>query len=84
MDFFIIELMDKAWVLVPLGAFVYLAYIGKLRTQQRIAELNAAGESAQVTGMREEIASLKSRVAVLERLATDTSGRLSDQIERLR
>jgi len=34
--------------------------------------------------MREEIRALKERVAVLERLATDKSAKLSDEIEALR
>ncbi len=34
--------------------------------------------------MREEIASLKKRIAVLERIATDKTNRLEDEIEALR
>ncbi len=34
--------------------------------------------------MREEIAALKKRIAVLERIATDKTNRLEDEIEALR
>jgi hypothetical protein len=41
-------------------------------------------DSAETTRLREEVQALKERIAVLERIATDDSGRLAREIEQLR
>lgn len=41
-------------------------------------------DSAEATRLREEVRTLKERVAVLERLATDNTSSLDREIERLR
>ena len=60
----------------------------KYKAEQGIVE-DANGEPRRLvdpdTGrMREEIKQLKDRIAVLERIATDKSNRLGDEIEALR
>ncbi len=60
----------------------------KYKAEQGIVE-DANGEPRRLVDpdagrMREEIKQLKDRIAVLERIATDKSNRLGDEIEALR
>jgi hypothetical protein len=75
---------DPVWVLIPIAAIAYAAYEARLKTQRRIAEMNAVGESAQTKTLADTVKRLEDRVAVLERLAVDPAKRLADDIERLR
>jgi len=45
---------------------------------------HAGADDAEATRLREEVRTLKERVAVLERLATDHTSSLDREIERLR
>lgn len=72
------------WVLIPLAAI----FAGTLRRWFRLKEMElermsfrVADQSAQAAAETER---LKQRVAVLERILTDRSTRLDDEIERLR
>lgn len=72
------------WILIPLAAI----FAGTLRRWFRLKEMElermsfrVADQSAQSAAETER---LKQRVAVLERILTDRSTRLDEEIERLR
>jgi hypothetical protein len=79
-----IEPFHMFWVLIPLGAFIYAAYEAKLKHERRMAELKATGESVEVAGLRRELADVKERLEVVERIVTDKSERLARDIDKLR
>jgi hypothetical protein len=58
------------------------------RDRVRARQDEGAGESAALGGvvndLRQDVAKLKDRVRVLEKLVTDDDRRLADEIERLR
>ena len=78
------------WVVIPLGAFAMIMHRNKMRYMAgqtiedsgsgRKIELLSA-ENERLTG---QIARLEERIAVLERIATDTPNRLSAEIDSLR
>jgi hypothetical protein len=72
------------WVLIPLAAFAYAAYEAHLKSKRRLAEIQATSESVQVKALLKNVETLQERVAVLEKLVTDPSRRLAEDIERLR
>lgn len=81
MEFHAVWLIPFMWV--------GIALVGKqLRHRQRMEELRLMSQqgqgSAQSDSDREEIKALRERVKVLERIATDKSTRLADEIESLR
>lgn len=65
-------------VLIVMGAAVL-----KARYQHK-AGREAAADDPETLRMREEVRTLKERVAVLERIVTDNRDSLSHEIERLR
>lgn len=72
------------WVLVPLAIFGTKAFQSWMRVKERqieVASRDAAEKAAQYAAKTER---LEQRVAVLERILTDRSGHLADEIERLR
>ena len=76
-------------MVVLIVAIVMFASIIKSRHQHlhRRAHPNGEGaaiESADAVRLREEVARLKERVAVLERIATDKNHALEHEFERLR
>jgi hypothetical protein len=56
----------------------------KVRARRRGDDEDAAAMGGVVSGLHREVASLKERVRVLEKLVTDDDRRLADEIERLR
>jgi hypothetical protein len=75
--------MNPFEMVVLIVAIVMIASVIKARARARD---NAAltADSPDAEAMRIEIARLKDRVEVLERLATDKSRRLADEIDSLR
>ena len=65
-------------VLIAVGAGVVNNYL-KLRTERG----TNAEDTVEIDRLKAEVRELKSRVATLERLATDKDARLSDEISRL-
>ena len=47
-------------------------------------EVPAERDDAETQALRDEVRTLKERIAVLERIATDSSHRLTEEIEQLR
>jgi hypothetical protein len=75
--------MNPFEMVVIIVAIVTLASVIKSRARARDnAALSA--DSPDAEALRMEIARLKDRVEVLERLATDKSRRLADEIDSLR
>jgi hypothetical protein len=72
------------WVLIPLAAI----FAGTLRRWFQLKEKQLEQMSSRVADQSAHSAAeterLKQRVAVLERILTDRSTRLDDEIERLR
>lgn len=56
----------------------------KVRAGRREAERDAAELGGIVSDLHKDVARLKDRVRVLEKLVTDDDRRLADEIERLR
>ena len=54
------------------------------RHQRRVMEMNESGSAPEVEKLRAQLARVEQRLAVLERLATDPSAKLAEQIESLR
>ena len=48
------------------------------------AEVPTERDDAETQALRNEVRTLKERIVVLERIATDSSHRLTDEIESLR
>ncbi len=75
--------MNPFEMVVIIVAIVTLASLIKSRTRARDNAMLSA-DSPDAEALRMEIARLKDRVEVLERLATDKSRRLADEIDSLR
>lgn len=75
--------MNPFEMVVLIVAIVMLASVIKSRARAR-DNAALAPDSPDAEAMRLEIARLKDRVEVLERLATDKARRLSDEIDSLR
>lgn len=73
--------MNPFEMVVLIVAIVAFASIVRSRSRSRAVEAPEAGETEM---LHAEIARLKDRVEVLERLATDKSRRLADEIDNLR
>ena len=74
-------------MIVAIVAIVMIASIFKARYRFRHRDPGgAAGErnGAEAEALRNEVRTLKERIAVLESIATDSSHRLSEEIESLR
>jgi hypothetical protein len=79
--------MVVAIVLITTIGHVVRAKIGVTsRKERRHGVMTPAVDSAETQAMREEIKTLKERIAVLERIATDTNAAsaLDREIEKLR
>jgi hypothetical protein len=75
--------MNPFEMVVLIVAIVMIASVIKSRVRARDNAV-LAPDSPDAEAMRMEIARLKDRVEVLERLATDKSRRLADEIDSLR
>lgn len=72
--------MNPFEMVVLIVAIVMIASVLRNRGRNRVGP----GQGADTEALHAEIARLKDRVEVLERIATDGSRRLSDEIEDLR
>ena len=79
-EFFLIALLV---LILAVSSFAFGR--GAARRRQREAEAAVDGEMAErLAASQAEVAELRSRLEVLEKLAVDPETRLSDDIERLR
>jgi hypothetical protein len=72
------------WVLIPLAAILAGTMRRWFSLKERQLEILAERTADQSAHSAAETERLKQRVAVLERILTDRSTRLGDEIERLR
>lgn len=78
------DIASWVWVLVPLGAFAMVIakrWLAMKERQNEIASRDVVEKAAQYAAKTER---LEQRVAVLERIITDRSAHLADEIDRLR
>ena len=83
-------MFDEIWVLIPLAPFLLGGYA--IWSRQKVKELQAGNNPQRLLDdpdalqMREEIRTLKDRIQVLERIATDNNSAhdINRQIEQLR
>ena len=75
--------MDRQLTAIIIVAIVMFALVLKSRYTS-IARRKAAGDDPEAQRLREEVRTLKDRIAVLERIATDKESTLEREIERLR
>jgi len=75
--------MGPAEMIVAIVLIVTIGQIYRVKHGSRRGQLRLADDPDAVR-MREEITTLRDRVAVLERIATDKESTLDREIERLR
>lgn len=83
-------MFEEVWVLIPLAPFLLAGYA--IWSRQKVKELQAGNNPQRLLDdpdalqMREEIRTLKDRIHVLERIATDNNSAhdINRQIEQLR
>ena len=67
------------------AAIVAIIFIARMvRDANRMRSARAEAPTAETDALIVEVARLRGRVEVLERIATDRGGRLSEEIEQLR
>ena len=73
-------------VAIVMFASVLKSAMGSGRARRRIkhSEANATESNAEIARLRDELARVKDRVAVLERIVTDKNLLLEQEFERLR
>lgn len=71
-------------MLVLVAAIVAVAWMFRPRRRQATAHPDEGAAAAENMRLKEELKTLKERVAVLERIATDRGTLLDQEIERLR
>ncbi len=78
--------MDPAIMVVAIIAIVTFGRVAKAKMDRHSGQVDAATilASPEVQRMQDDLKALKDRVAVLERLATDSSSALEREIEKLR
>jgi hypothetical protein len=74
--------MNHSEMVVLIVAIVMFASVMRARLRARPRESEA--DDGEKQRLREEVRALKERVAVLERIATDRSSALEQEIENLR
>lgn len=57
---------------------------GIIKSRHRSGRTERVAQDPDADRLREEVRTLKDRIAVLERIATDRAGNLDHEIERLR
>jgi type II secretory pathway pseudopilin PulG len=72
------------WVMIPLGGMATGIARRWMRMRERQFELTAGRSAEDVAQQAARTERLERRVAVLERILTDRSTRLDDEIEALR
>ncbi|TFI59318.1 hypothetical protein E2493_05620 [Sphingomonas parva] len=76
--------MNQYSMVVLIVLIVMVATVLKARYRHQSGPGMTNEESAETLRMREELKTLKERIAVLERIATDRENSLARQIEELR
>ncbi|WP_373474904.1 hypothetical protein [Sphingorhabdus sp.] len=83
-------MFDEIWILIPLAPFILGGFAIWSRHKQKEMELGGSQQrmldDPDARRMREEIRTLKDRIQVLERIATDNNAAndINRQIEQLR
>lgn len=72
------------WIMIPLGGMATAVAKRWLRLKERQLELTSERSAEKAAQYAAKTERLEQRVAVLERILTDRSTHLSDEIERLR
>ena len=72
------------WMVVLIVAMSLIASVYKARGRNGRLPDESGPPDADAARLRDEVRTLKERIAVLERIATDRSGSLDHEIERLR
>jgi len=75
--------MDRNLTAIIIVMIVMVAIVLKSRYAS-VGRQRAAAEDPEAMRLREEVKTLKERIAVLERIATDKEHTLEREIERLR
>ena len=76
--------MNQYEMVAAIIAIIFVAKMVRDANRMKYAERAAAPPTAETDALIAEVARLRDRVEVLERIATDRGGRLSDEIEQLR
>lgn len=71
-------------VLMPLIIGSFALQEKKIKLQRELAQMGGGDVRRELDETKAEVARLKDRIAVLERLATNEDVRLASQIDRLR
>jgi hypothetical protein len=75
---------DAIFMLIPLAG-IGLGYYGmKVSHEQKMAKLKAQEGGSDMLKVLSKLERMEQRLSVLEKLATDPTARLADDIERLR
>ncbi|MFN0047068.1 MAG: hypothetical protein ACKVOS_11430 [Sphingorhabdus sp.] len=83
-------MFDEVWILIPLAPFILGGFAIWSKHKQKEMELGGGQQrmldDPDALHMREEIRTLKDRIQVLERIATDneSANDINRQIEQLR
>ncbi len=83
-------MFDELWILIPLAPFILGGFAIWSKHKQKEMEMGGSQQrmldDPDANHMREEIRTLKERIQVLERIATDNNSAtdLNRQIEELR
>lgn len=82
----VFEMVVLIVAIVTVGRIVRARYESGDRMQLRFPLMDSGSDNTEARRLREEVTTLKERIAVLERLATDdsTAVRLDREIEKLR
>ena len=71
-------------VAIVMLAGIVRGLLGIPRRSRHRGEVPVEHDDAETQALRDEVRTLKERIAVLERIATDSSHRLTEEIEQLR
>ena len=72
------------WMVVLIVLIGVIGGIIKNRNRHRTTDAQGAAADPEASRLRDEVRTLKERIAVLERIATDRTSNLDHEIERLR
>jgi uncharacterized protein YlxW (UPF0749 family) len=78
------EMVVVIVAIVMFASIMRARYGGRHRSRRRGAGDAEVAEAAEAFRLKEEVRTLKERIAVLERIATDRESSLEREIERLR
>lgn len=72
------------WMVVLIVFISVIGGIIKNRNRHRTGDVQGVAADPEASRLRDEVRTLKERIAVLERIATDRTSNLDHEIERLR